>query len=91
MGVKPVTLAGRHVRMIPLEVAHAASLATRADIDDYVDAALRERDAGVSLPFATTLAADGRIRHSVYFSITREEWPAISARLEPRLAAPKAA
>lgn len=28
---------------------------------------------------------DGRIRHSVYFSITAEEWPAVQARLETLL------
>ena len=27
----------------------------------------------------------GRIRHSVYFSIIQEEWPAVKARLETRL------
>jgi hypothetical protein len=29
----------------------------------------------------------GRIRHSVYFSITREDWPAVKAHLEERMAA----
>jgi hypothetical protein len=28
---------------------------------------------------------DGRIRHSVYFSITREEWPDVRGRLEEKL------
>ena len=28
---------------------------------------------------------DGRIRHSVYFSITDEEWPAVKANLEAKL------
>lgn len=34
------------------------------------------------------VTASGRIRHSVWFSITREEWPAVKARLEERLTAP---
>jgi N-acetyltransferase len=28
----------------------------------------------------------GRLRHSVYFSVTAEEWPAVKGRLEARLA-----
>ena len=31
---------------------------------------------------------DGRIRHSVYFSITDEEWPNVKANLEAKLARP---
>jgi RimJ/RimL family protein N-acetyltransferase len=31
------------------------------------------------------ITAEGRIRHSVYFSITAEEWPAVKARLEGML------
>ena len=30
---------------------------------------------------------DGRIRHSVYFSITHDEWPRVKAHLEGLLAA----
>jgi len=30
---------------------------------------------------------DGRIRHSVYFSITREDWPQVKAHLEERMTA----
>lgn len=30
----------------------------------------------------------GRLRHSVYFSVIREEWPAVRARLEQQLARP---
>jgi RimJ/RimL family protein N-acetyltransferase len=33
------------------------------------------------------ICASGRLRHSVYFSITSEEWPAIKQRLLRRLAA----
>lgn len=32
---------------------------------------------------------DGRIRHSVYFSIIREEWPALKERLEALLTKPR--
>ena len=28
---------------------------------------------------------DGRLRHSAYFSVIREEWPDVRARLEQRL------
>ena len=31
------------------------------------------------------ITASGRIRHSVYFSIVDNEWPAVKARLEQRL------
>lgn len=31
------------------------------------------------------ITADGRIRHSVFFSITQEDWPGIKARLEGML------
>jgi hypothetical protein len=34
---------------------------------------------------------DGRIRHSVYFSIIHDEWPRVKAHLEGRLAAYPAA
>ena len=33
------------------------------------------------------ICADGRIRHSVYFSITDGEWPGVKRRLKDRLAA----
>lgn len=33
------------------------------------------------------ICADGRIRHSVYFSVTREEWPEVKAGLEAKLSA----
>jgi hypothetical protein len=29
---------------------------------------------------------DGRLRHSVYFSVIAEEWPGVRARLEEKLA-----
>jgi N-acetyltransferase len=32
------------------------------------------------------ITSDGRVRHSVYFSITAEEWPSVKARLEKMLA-----
>jgi N-acetyltransferase len=40
--------------------------------------------------FRNHMLVDGgrRIRHSVYFSIVREEWPAVRAALEARLARP---
>lgn len=32
------------------------------------------------------ITAEGRIRHSVYFSITADEWPVVKVRLEEMLA-----
>jgi RimJ/RimL family protein N-acetyltransferase len=34
------------------------------------------------------ICANGRLRHSVYFSITDEEWPEVKANLEAKLARP---
>ncbi|MBI1277358.1 MAG: GNAT family N-acetyltransferase [Anaerolineaceae bacterium] len=34
------------------------------------------------------ICANGRVRHSVYFSITDEEWPRVKADLEEKLARP---
>jgi RimJ/RimL family protein N-acetyltransferase len=34
------------------------------------------------------ICANGRIRHSVYFSITDEEWPGVKVKLETKLAQP---
>lgn len=34
------------------------------------------------------VTASGRLRHSVYFSVTREEWPEVKAALEEKLATP---
>jgi RimJ/RimL family protein N-acetyltransferase len=34
------------------------------------------------------ICADGRIRHSIYFSITDDEWPTVKANLETKLARP---
>ncbi len=33
------------------------------------------------------ITASGRIRHTVWFSVTAEEWPALKAKLEARLSA----
>jgi RimJ/RimL family protein N-acetyltransferase len=34
------------------------------------------------------VTASGRLRHSVYFSVTQEEWPEVKAALEEKLATP---
>jgi RimJ/RimL family protein N-acetyltransferase len=31
------------------------------------------------------ITSEGRVRHSVYFSITADEWPAVKRRLEEML------
>jgi hypothetical protein len=33
---------------------------------------------------------DGSVRHSVWFSIIRQEWPQVRSRLEHRLSPPSA-
>jgi RimJ/RimL family protein N-acetyltransferase len=77
MDVKPVTLAGRFVTLIPLQKEHYAALAeagldpslwkwipiqvrTPGEMAAYVEAALRDQERGVSLPFATTETASGK-------------------------------
>ncbi len=190
---KRIVLAGRHVKLVPLESAHVTDLTaaldptltqwftkpllTQADVEGFVAEAIAQAGAGTALPFATLDAANGRaigttrfgaidrtnrhveigwtylarryhrsaanseakllmlahafetwgclrvefktdslntptrtalarlgateegtfrnhmvcasgrIRHSVYFSITAEEWPAVKARLAARIAA----
>lgn len=53
-------------------------------------AALKRIGATEEGTFRNHMVVDGgkRVRHSVYFSIIREEWPAIRAALEARLAQP---
>jgi RimJ/RimL family protein N-acetyltransferase len=36
-----------------------------------------------------TINADGTIRHTVYFSVTDDEWPAMKSRLQDMLAKPR--
>lgn len=84
MTLSPVVLAGRHVRLVPLEQEHVAALweigddpdlwrwtwttvGSREAMQRYVDEALRLRDAGTALPFATTDAATGRVIGSTRF------------------------
>lgn len=71
-----LVLEGTHVRLEPLTRAHAVSLwepaadpsiwtwtsviRSRADLERWVEAALRARDAGTALPFATVDRASGR-------------------------------
>jgi RimJ/RimL family protein N-acetyltransferase len=72
-----VTLAGRHVRLEPLSLAHLPGLLAAADAPDtyvltsvpkgeaamraYLEGALRDRDSGLHVPFATVRVADGRV------------------------------
>lgn len=90
MEVRPVTLAGRHVRLEPLSLAHLDGLCevgldpelwrwtltlirTPEEMRAYVETALREQEAGVSLPFATVEAATERVVGSTRFgSVSRE-------------------
>jgi RimJ/RimL family protein N-acetyltransferase len=91
MIVAPCTLAGRHVRLEPLELSHADELlevalepelwrftTRRVDspemLRSYLETAMAERDAGVSLPFITRDAASGRaIGSTRYLNISRHD------------------
>lgn len=91
MIVTPCTLAGRHVRLEPLELSHAEELldvaldpelwrftAKRIDSPEamrsYLERAMAERDAGVSLPFITREATSGRAIGSTRFlNISRDD------------------
>ena len=42
-------------------------MTSRADLDQYLEAAFRDRDRGDSVPFATVLQADGRVVGSTRF------------------------
>lgn len=90
MEVHPVTLAGRHVHLEPLSLAHVDGLCevgldpglwrwtltlirTPDEMRAYVETALHEQEAGVSLPFATLDAVTGRPIGSTRFgNISRE-------------------
>lgn len=73
---RPVTLAGRHVRLVPLRMEHAEALCAAGDEDDvwrwvlprprgvegytaYIRWALDQAVLGQQLPFAVVRAADG--------------------------------
>ncbi len=85
MTLAPVTLTGRHVRLEPLGVQHAASLLTVAldeelwrwtttqvrsapELDAYTAAALQAQAAGTALPFATVDLVSGRAVGSTRFA-----------------------
>jgi len=89
--VRPVILEGRHVRLEPLELAHADALLevsqgprdtygfTAVPADEpamlrYIETALRDRDAGRALPFATIARSFGRVVGSTRFG-NIEFWP----------------
>lgn len=89
--VRPVVLAGRHVRLEPLAVDHARDLlaaasgpretyefttvpADEASMVGYIEAALRDQEAGRALPFATVAKATGRVVGSTRFG-NIEFWP----------------
>jgi RimJ/RimL family protein N-acetyltransferase len=54
-----------------------ASVRTEDDLERYVDAALRTRDAGTALPFATTEAATGRVIGSTRFASIEPPHPRV--------------
>lgn len=88
--LEPVTLAGRRVRLVPLELGHVPALAEvalepalwqwtlarptdEAGLLAWAEAAIAGRDAGLELPFTTLEAATGRpIGSSRYLNIVLE-------------------
>ncbi|HUO63771.1 MAG TPA: GNAT family protein [Terriglobales bacterium] len=91
--VRPVVLEGRHVRLEPLALHHAAALSAAASGPretyaltfvpgdepstlGYIETALRDQEAGRSLPFATVAKATGRVVGSTRFlNIEFWAWP----------------
>jgi len=88
--LEAVTLAGRHVRLEPLSIAHVPALCevgidpelwhwtltsihTPAEMRAYVETALRDRGEGRALPFATVDAASGRAIGSTRFGSVSPE------------------
>ena len=88
--LEPVTLAGRIVRLEPLELAHVPALAevgldppvwqwttarprSEADLREWAETTIRNREAGTELPFVTLEASTGRpIGSSRYLNIVLE-------------------
>jgi RimJ/RimL family protein N-acetyltransferase len=95
--VQPVVLEGRHVRLEPLQIGHAAGLLAAASgpretyalttvpagqpaVLRYIETALRDQEAGRSLPFATVARATGQIVGSTRFlNIEFWQWPPANA------------
>ena len=88
--LEPVTLEGRRVRLVPLELGHVPALAgvaldpaiwqwtlarpsDEADLRAWAEAAIAARGAGTELPFTTLEASTGRaIGSSRYMNIVLE-------------------
>lgn len=83
MRIEPVTLTGDHARLEPLSRAHLGPLSAALDptllqwftqkitnateLAEFIEDALRQRDAGTALPFATVDLASGRVVGSTRF------------------------
>ncbi len=84
MDVKPVTLEGADIRMVPLTEAHEAEvfaildptltqwfpkpMQTREDVRAYIAEALAWQRAGTAVPFATTQRASGKLVGTTRFA-----------------------
>ncbi len=80
MVIAPVILQGRHVRLVPLTLEHAAGLAevgldddlwkwiTPEEMSAYVQTALQEQAAGSALPFALIEKSSGRVVGSTRYA-----------------------
>ena len=69
MDVKPIVLDGRHVRLEPLALHHAAAFCeagrewdlTPEKVREGIESALRQQAGGMTLPFATIERYSGRV------------------------------
>src|ERR671913_130114 len=69
MDVKPIVLDGRHVRLEPLALHHAAAFCeagrewdlTPEKVGEGIESALRQQAGGMTLPFATIERYSGRV------------------------------
>jgi N-acetyltransferase len=69
MDIKPITLEGRHVRLVPLSLHHVAVFCeagrewnlTPEKVRDGIESALRQQASGATLPFATVEKSSGKV------------------------------
>lgn len=93
MNVEPVVLEGTFVRLEPLSPAHHMQLCEVGLKTDVLNERSRRailrigaREEGILRRHAIT--ATGRVRDTVYYGITDEDWTGVRAELERKLARP---
>lgn len=87
------TGANREAKLLQMTHAFEALAANRIEFKtDSLNEKANPGLLGIGATFEGTfrnhmIMPGGRLRHSNYYSVTREEWPAVKARLEAKLAA----